>query len=324
MRSRLLGVVGAGILLGVLLVLFVPPRPLDCRSRPRPATSYAEAVRRVVTLEAVEGPSVAPDGRTLLMTHGRRTGRVVLCFHGFTNGPRQFRALGERLFATGANVYIPRLPHHGLADRMTTDLARLTAEELIRFSDEQVDIARGLGDSVIVVGMSLGGIQAAWAAQMRADVARAVVISPVFGLALVPRPLTPLLVNFWLRTPSQFPWWDPRVGAALPGPRNVYPRYSTRGLAEMLREARAVAALAHAHAPAAGSVAVVTLAGDLAVDDRAVARVVRDWRARAGGRVETYVFPRGLGLGHDIIDPEQPYARVAVVYPVLEKLIAGR
>jgi hypothetical protein len=40
--------------------------------------------------------------------------------------------------------------------------------------------------------------------------------------------------------------------------------------------------------------------------------------------VDAYEFPRQLRLGHDIIDPEQPYQRVELVYPVLEKLILGR
>ena len=28
-------------------------------------------------------------------------------------------------------------------------------------------------------------------------------------------------------------------------------------------------------------------------------------------------------LGHDVIDPDQPYERIGVVYPILEKILAG-
>jgi carboxylesterase len=321
---RLLTGLLAAALGALLLILVVPERSPDLRSRPRPAVSYGEAARRVAALQAAEGPSIAPAGRTLLLEHGRRTPRAVLLFHGFANCPSQFHALAQRLHAAGANVYVPRLPHHGLADRMTDDLRRLTAEEMVRFSDAQVDIARGLGDTVLVAGLSLGGLQAAWAAQVRPDVDRAVLISPLFGLALVPQPLLGPLRRFWLRTPNQFLWWDPRAREALPGPRHVYPRYSTRALAEALREAAAVARSFRLRPPAARSVLVVTVAGDLAVDNAATARAVREWQGRGGGRVDAYEFPRQLRLGHDIIDPEQPYQRVELVYPVLETLILGR
>jgi carboxylesterase len=322
LRRWLIGL-GAAVLCGVLLVVLLPVGAPEVRSHSRPAASYAEAARRIAAAQASEGPEVSPAGRTVLLSHGRRTGRAVLLFHGMANCPQQFRALGERLYAAGDNVYIPRLPHHGLADRMTTDLMHLTAEELLRFGDQQVDLACGLGDTVVVSGLSLGGLLAARAAQTRPEVARAVVISPLFGLAVVPAALTAPLMRYWLRTPNRFLWWDPRVGEALPGPRYVYPRYSTRAVAEALRAARAVAALARRAPPAARSVAVVTLDGDLAIDARAALAVARDWRARAPGRVTLYQFPRARGFGHDLIDPGQPYQKVAAVYPVLEKLIAG-
>jgi carboxylesterase len=323
MRRRWVVGLGAGALAAVLLVALAPTRAPDLRPHPRPAAAYAEAVRGIAAVQAREGPEISAAGRTVLLSHGGRTARAVLCFHGFTNCPQQFRALGERLYAAGDNVYIPRLPHHGLADRMTTDLERLTAEELVRFADRQVDLACGLGDTLVVTGLSLGGLLAVWAAETRPEVARAVAISPLFGLSLVPGPLTALLANLWLRTPGQFPWWDPRYRAAVPGPSYVYPRYSTRALAEALRLAQALTARARRSPPAARSLAVVTLDGDPAVDARAALAVAGAWRERGSGRVATYRFASTLGLGHDLIDPEQPYQKVAIVYPVLERLIAG-
>jgi alpha-beta hydrolase superfamily lysophospholipase len=327
-RSLTSGWLWTGSLVAVLgapvLILALSERPPDLRPRPHPAASFPEAVRRIAAVQAAEDARISPLGRTLLFDHGQRTGRAVLLLHGFANCPQQFRALAQRLHAAGANVYVPRLPHHGLADRMTDDLRHLTAEELLRFSDAQVDIACGLGDTLVVAGLSLGGLQAAWAAQTRPEVDRVVLISPLFGLALVPRPLLAPLRQFWLCTPNEFLWWDPRVREALPGPRHVYPRYATRALAEALREASAVARDVGRRAPAAHSVLVVTVAGDQAVDNAETGRVVRAWRRHGGGRVVTYEFPRSWRLGHDIIDPQQPYQRVALVYPVLERLILGR
>ena len=74
--------------------------------------------------------AINPLCRTRLFAHGRRTARAVVLFHGFTNCPRQFEALGRLLHERGDNVLIPRQPRHGLADRMSEDLAALTAPEL--------------------------------------------------------------------------------------------------------------------------------------------------------------------------------------------------
>jgi alpha-beta hydrolase superfamily lysophospholipase len=303
-----------------LLVLW-PPGPRRFPARPDPAAGYDEALRRVATEQAREGPEVSPECRSRLMTHGARAARAVVLLHGLTNCPEQFRLLGERLYERGANVYVPRLPQHGLADRMTTALARLDAPALQVATDRAVDVARGLGDSVIVVGLCIGGTMAAWAAQERADVARAVVIAPLQGLALARGPLTRPAMRLLLALPNLFVWWDAREKADLPGPRHVYPRFATRSVAEGLLLGAAVEADARRVRPAAASIAVVTVATDAAVDNGAAARLVSLWRAH-GARVATHEFPARARLNHDIIDPEQVGANPALVYPVLIELIA--
>lgn len=311
------------LLLLVLAVtwLLSPLRPPSFPSRPRPARSYDEALARLERGRARDGAEIAPECRAKALLHGGRTPRCVVLLHGLTNCPEQCRALGERLHATGANVVIPRIPRHGLADRMTDQLAALDPRELCAATDEVVDIAAGLGDSVIVVGLSVGGTMAAWAAQYRPEVARAVVIAPLLGLALARGPLSNAMVRFWSMTPNRFHWWDPRVGSALPGPKHVYPRWATRALGGTLLLGAAVEREARSAPPAARSVVVVTVGGDAAVDNARARGLARAWRAR-GAQVRDYEFPPGLRLNHDIIDPEQVGADTARVYPVLAGLIA--
>jgi len=245
----------------------------------------------------------------------------VVLLHGLTNCPEQFRVLGERLYQRGANVYIPRLPEHGLADRMTTALARLDARAMCRATDEAVDIGCGLGDSVIVVGLSIGGVMAAWAAQERADVTRAVPIAPLHGLARAPGALTGPAMNLLLLLPNQFVWWDEVAKAEVRGPKHVYPRFSTRATGETVLLGASLEAEARRAPPAAHSIVVITVGGDVAVDNPAVARLAQVWRSH-GARVTTYEFPAALHLNHDIIDPEQVGGNPALVYPVLLDLIA--
>jgi carboxylesterase len=310
----------AAFVLAAALLLLRPTGPGRFRSHPHPATDYGAALRRIAAVEALDGPEISPECRTRLMTHGARTARVVVLLHGLTNCPEQFRALGERLFARGANVYIPRLPEHGLADRMTTALARLDARAMCTATDQAVDIGRGLGDSVIVVGLSIGGVMAAWAAQERADVVRAVPIAPLHGLARARGPLTLPVMNLMLALPNQFVWWDAKAKENVPGPWHVYPRFSTRATGETLLLGAAVEADARRAPPAAGSIVMITVGGDVAVDNGAVARLVGVWRAHRA-HVTTWEFPASLRLNHDIIDPEQVGGNPALVYPVLEALI---
>ena len=303
------------------LVLLRPAGTGRFPSRPRPTADYADALRRVAAVQARDGAAIAPECRTLLLTHGAHAPRAVVLLHGLTNCPEQFRTLGERLYERGANVYIPRLPEHGLADRMTTALARLDARAMCEATDEAVDIGCGLGDSVIVVGLCIGGSMAAWAAQERADVVRAVPIAPLQGLARARGPLTLPATNLLMTLPNQFVWWDDKVKTNLPGPKHVYPRFSTRSVAQTLLLGAWVEAEARRAPPAARSIVVITVGSDVAVDNGAVTRLARLWRAH-GARLTTYEFPAALGLNHDIIDPEQVGGNPALVYPVLLDLIA--
>jgi carboxylesterase len=255
------------------------------------------------------------------MTHGLRTRRVIVFLHGLTNCPRQFQRLGDLCFARGDNVLIARLPRHGFADRMTPELARLTAAEMATFTDEVVDIGRGLGDSVTVAGLSLGGVMAAWAAQNRPDLDRAVVIAPLLGLPGVPVPLDRLLTRWWLATPNRFYWWDDKLRAEVPGPRYCYPRYGTKAIGELLELGFVVSAQASRERPGAREIVMVTNGNDHAIDNRAVASLADAWRRHGATRISSYEFPAGLDVGHDLIDPEQPYQRTETVYPKLLELL---
>jgi carboxylesterase len=309
-----------------LLWLFLAPIPgVRQAGPPHPAKSFQEAVARIRKDSERDGPDVAPDCRGILFEHGHRTGRAVLFFHGITNCPAQFMALGTELYRRGITVYVPRLPHHGLSNRMTDDLARLDAQEMATFAEQQLDIARGLGDTLIVSGLSLGGVLAAWLGQERTDVDRAAPIAPLLGPSVAPASMARPITRLALALPNRFLWWDDKRKEDLPGPRRVYPRFSTRAMAEIMRLGVAVEERAKRRAPAARELILITVGADPAVSNAAIARLAESWRRRASDRVETYEFPESLKLGHDLIDPEQPYQRVADVYPMLiDKLLGSR
>ena len=239
-----------------------------------------------------------------------------MLLHGFTNCPQMYSQLAQELFDLGHNVVVPRLPHHGLADRLTTELTRLEAREMEATVQGALETAVGLGDRVVVAGLSLGAVLAAWLAQFRPEVDRAVVIAPLFGAPVVPEWVSDLAGFVAGVIPNLWVWWDFKAKAAIEGPKHAYPRFPTRAYAEMLKLGYEVKQAAHRAAPKAREIRVVLNLNDPAVNNRATRRVIRAWREH-GADVRVYEFPRSQGLLHDLISPDQTYARTAEVYPVL-------
>ncbi len=167
-----LGIAWHTVILFFGLVAFAPTRFGDLLSHPMPVADYAAAVARIGSIQAREDSIVAPGGGSILLTHGARTARIVVLFHGLTDSPLQYFPFAQRLFAQGDNVFVPRLPHHAERGGHFADMGRLTAQELRDLGDVSVDVARGLGDTVIVSGLSAGGTIAAWVGQYRSDVGR--------------------------------------------------------------------------------------------------------------------------------------------------------
>jgi len=313
---NILAAPAALLLLGAVWLL--RPLPLDdLASTPGPARSYEEAMARWERAQAYEADQPLHDGgRSIVLTHGHPTERVFVLLHGLTNAPRQFRELGEKLFATGANVVIPRLAHHGLADRMTDAHAAMTAQDLIRYAQYGVDLAQGLGEKVTVVGLSVSGISAAWLAQNRDDIDEVFLLAPLFGPAVIPDPLTPAFAAAMTRLPNKLMWWDPRVRENLPGPPYNYPRFPTRALGEALRLGLATAQ--PDRELRVNRLGVILTEGDLAVNNRRTKRLVEQWRA-ASPHTEVFLheFPAAENIPHDFIDPLQPDARTDKVNALL-------
>lgn len=313
-------IVLVAIMLCAVVVLFRPMNVRSLTSNPDPTEDYAGAVERIEALRAQEASlGLNPLCRLEFMTHGQRAERAIVFVHGYTNCPQQFDELGQQFYDLGYNVLIAPAPHHGLTDRMTTDQARLTADELTAYADDVVDIAQGLGEHVTLAGISMGGTTTAWAAQHRGDLDLAVLISPAFGFQMFPAPVTAPLVKAFAVLPNVFMWADSELKEAS-GTDFTYPRRSTRALAQTLRLGMAVQAQSAEAAPVARSMLVVTNANDPSVDNGLTADMVAVWR-EGGVDVTTYEFAADLELKHDLISPWQETQ--PVVYPVLVDLIRG-
>lgn len=258
---------------------------------------------------------------SILLSHGAPTPRAYLLLHGLTASPPQFETFGRLLFERGANVFIPRLPRHGLADRLTTQLEDLTAAELRDFAGRAAAYAATLGTRLSVVGFSVGGLLAAWIGQHVA-VERATCIAPFLGVAWIPHALTGRAARFALALPNQFWWWDPVQRERLL-PAHGYPRFATHAVAHAARLGHEVLADAQRNAPMARHVAVVLNARESTVNNRAARRLAAAWALRKPGAIVLHRL-KGLPASHDIIEPLRSPDIVRSVYPALVDLVDRR
>jgi len=258
----------------------------------------------------------------MLLDHGDRAPWAVVLFHGLTNNPGQFRTLAPQIHALGANVYVPRMPFHGYADRLTNALAGLRAEELVAQAAAAVDIARGLGERVAVLGISMGGLQCAYLGAVRDDVAVSVPIAPDFSVLGLPAGVMAFVRSVVLALPNLFLWWDPRVREAM-RPLTAYPRFCTHALMQTLRIGDTVRRLAYTTAPRASAIRTIVNRADPAVNNAVAHDIDRLWRSRRAAGID-YVEYADLPENHDIIDPGNPMARTDIVYPRLIDALAIR
>ncbi|MEU8285039.1 alpha/beta fold hydrolase [Micromonospora sp. NPDC048905] len=266
-----------------------PPRRRGLRVAPSPPLDFDTAIRAAEAIIAAEtaDPAVRPESRSRLLSHGSRTGRVVLLLHGYTLAPEQYDGLAEEFFDRGYNVWIPRAPRHGTVDERAHH--RVEADELTTYAARALAVAAGLGDEVGIVGISGGAVLAAWLAQVPGDVVRhLLLLSPFFG-----------------PDPRQAPAFAVRPLITLYGRRLLPDRVTSRGyslsaVTQYLTIARSLPNPPRRTGLRTAAVAVSPLDGvvDLA---RAVTvpRRIADANAIP---LRVCTLPEALGVGHNILD----------------------
>lgn len=307
----------ASITVVVALAATLPITMSDLVSQPRPMSDYASAVAAISRRQDVDARVAVPTAGSIFLGHGHRTPTVVVLLHGYTNSPLQFDSLGRMLYRDGDNVYVPRLPRHGERVDVSAALSRLTAEELRAAADSAMDVAAGLGDTVVVVGLSMGGTMAAWIAQYRSGVQRVILIAPLMGIARVPAALGGPLANLAVRLPN--------VSTSAPDAQQSDRElgWSTRTVGQIVQLGMAVQRASVNTPPASRDIAILLNGNDHTISTRPVLDVARRW-SEHGATVHEYELSKTLGLPHDVIDPRQRVRRPELVYAAITALVSGQ
>jgi carboxylesterase len=296
---------GIAILAIIAFVLIIGMFPMSTDgfdADPHLVADYDQAVAMVEKIQEEEAPITKEISRSILMTHGEKTEDVYVLVHGVTNAPHEFEELGKMLYDQGANVIILRMPHHGLTSGDISELKALKPEEILDYMNTTVDIADALGDNMTVIGLSAGATAAAWMAQNREEVDRAVLLSPFMGIKETPMFLDPLLMRAFLRLPGF------SIGGGDEPDRDwVYVGESSKGIGTFMLIGQATLKQAETTPPKADEIYIITTASDLGADNRWAMKLADLWTAQ-GADVTTYEFPKSEHVPHASIDPftDQP------------------
>ena len=278
--------------------------------------AYTIAVTAIGRRQAVDDSIAAPGARSILLVDGAPTARAIVLLHGLTDSPRQFEAFAYLLHADGNNVYVPRLPQHGLRGKSVGVLSALTAAQLIGVADSVVNEARGLGDSVVIIGLSMGGTVGAWIAQQR-EVSRVVLIAPAIEPGRIPslidRPLIGLadrLPAITRRSQADTARPDREVG------------FNLRAVAEILELGSSILGQAAREESRTREIVVLVNASDRTVKESAAEALARNW-LQHGATVSVFELPDSLRLPHNIIDPIRGRVGGDAVLDLLRELAYG-
>ncbi|MBE9050578.1 alpha/beta fold hydrolase [Nostocales cyanobacterium LEGE 11386] len=123
--------------------------------------------------------------RSKFLIHPYSTSKVCLFLHGFTAGPYQFEPLGKAFFNAGYNVLVPLQPGHGLVgnwNRKHPQPLPTNIQTYQEFVLKWLEIAKTLGEQVVVGGLSTGATLAAWLALNHPQqIDRALLFTPYLG-----------------------------------------------------------------------------------------------------------------------------------------------
>jgi esterase/lipase len=275
-----------------------------------PVNSFTTAVKKIRAMMHEEKALVDPKHNSILLTHGKKTHDVLTIFHGYTNSPPQFLRLALSFYEKGFTVYIPRLPEHGYKEKYYKRTDEMTATKLVDATNKFLDISQQLGDQVHVMGLSLGGVLATYAAQYR-NITSAFIIAPslrIYGIN-----------NGWLQLLRFFP------GIFIPWTLSAYNKtiatsyshFSVKGMGESLYLANGILADAKRHTPKAREVTFLLNAQDKAISNDAVHQLQKEWEHHEFSNTTIFTIPKGIVNTHDIISPLEKGENINYVYPVI-------
>lgn len=173
------------VILVVSAIIFVLPR--EGVTRGAVATVDVNDPAAWLASREAQLPDIVPGTEARIVwagENGAATDLVLLYLHGFSATSEEIRPVPDLVAeALGANLVYARLPGHG---RDGDAMAEPRAGDWVDDTGVMLDVARAVGEQVVIIGTSTGGTLAAYAAtdaEMAEGIAGIIFVSPNFELA---------------------------------------------------------------------------------------------------------------------------------------------
>jgi esterase/lipase len=177
----------AGIVLATLVVGFVagprPSEPLPDGTIPAVTTDLTQLDAEIARYEA--GFKLRPDNEARIvwadMNNKKKTPYSIVYIHGYTASWAEGQPVHQNLAKQfGCNLYLARTEGHGLD---TPDAMKdITPATYLESGERALAIGKTLGEKVIVVGTSMGGMMTLYLASKHPEIAGIVLYSPCIEL----------------------------------------------------------------------------------------------------------------------------------------------
>ena len=286
------------------------------------ASSWQASLNKVMSLMAADDDLIAPANKSQFLSHGAPTPTVHLLLHGYTNTPAQMREIARAYFDAGANVVVPRVPYHGYAEPLTKELSSLTPEVLEQFCNDAADAASGLGDELVVTGLSLGGLLAGYLGKMRDDVGQVVLVSPFIQPKAVPEWVSGPFDAAMRALPDVYSWWNPKLQEREIAGTWATPKFSMKAVAAQIAFRRQIERTETTRSTRLDRVLLVINNNDIAVRNDVARHFVDKQLGPLADTVEVIEVEKSLGFTHDVFEPngdnrERMDAVRDVIWPLL-------
>ena len=279
-----------------LVVVFVawaflwPSRSAELQKADIKRRDYDQSVadiQKVIDGDTANG-EVRPESRPILKTHGKKTARAVMILHGVSGEPSAMAELADWFYQAGYNVYVPRVPYHGLKNNKLHGQVR--AGDLVKFMSDSAGLVSGLGDELGVIGHSGGGTLATWLVQ--------------YGDGLFSRVL--LLSPYYEPDASKAPKWQVALLRNIYGNHLLPDRFfdgnlSYRALANYV----IIKQNYHSDLKAEGlkHVGLITGSEDHLIDNAMAIDIAENMAKNSGAKFTYERTPAHMGVGHELIWP---------------------
>jgi esterase/lipase len=172
-------------LIAVLSVAYIagpkPPKPTFSPQKLDLPNAFSDLEKQISDSEsAVKGLKTDNQARIVWADSSKKqkTKIALLYLHGFSASQKEGDPVHKNLAKKyGANLYLARLSEHGI-DLGDSTMAHFNAEDYEESAEKALEIAKKLGDEVIIIGTSAGGAMTAFLASRHPEIKAIVLYSP--------------------------------------------------------------------------------------------------------------------------------------------------